>query len=926
MASAMNGTRLDDSATAAVHSGLITVFASAKATGDDAKGDLCDIAGIYQDVSVSGGGSGSGSASAYNSGTIDVTPKSTMTASNGDAMATATNAGGITVLASAVASGEDADADVSDVEGIHIKGNGSDTLTVEFHNSGSVLITATADAQADASGGDADADADEAAGVRIDDAGVLEGTLVNSGSIDVSAYASASGEEASADARAVGLRIQADGINATMRNEGIDARIMAFASATATGDDEPDLTAEATAVLFEDHSSERQEHGPGEGLLVNNSGMIWAGIGGLEEDDPEIVRATAIDTKDATHSTIHQEWKGEKHWGRIFGDVNIKEDETITVSDGLTKFNGVVNNWEEGNLVGEMTIIGTGDGERDPGALFLAMGDSHAPQQLAPQVNVDSFTQEAGATLWFEINAPEDDIPVGAGPSGGGDYIGQINGDDVSLDGDAVLRVVQPQVFPNAFTYEDVVTADNGTGAWDSLTSWTPLLDPTDVYNGDWGTGAGTSVDIDVYRVPFHLADLDGVGGYTDNTYAVGGGLEGGYPAVLAGTTPEDFDLPVGTLFTLNAEEYAHALNQLTGSIYAQGLWSITNSLDMFKRAENVRTKSGYWESPDRKLTFWLNGQLAWADVDGDENAPGFDHDRQSIHAGVDYLATDGLTIGAGIGYFAADLDFDEFGADMAYDGIQIGLYGEYEFSNWHVNVIGAYGDYDGSSKRNVNIDRVQDPMECGCIPDIGLDSVNKGSIGASAWLLSGEVGHTFEVGEQKQTEIAPYVGLTYQSGELDSFSESATGSASGSALKIDIDYDRVLGVDQIVGGIGEAGRAAQRPGPLRRRVRGRDELRRDLSCGPEGGVIEGRQIVLHRLAGIGRDIFHAPFMARHRTLLVGIRLNEARIDREALAADQTLGDYARDRRLEHLAQHVALPEPAMPVARESRVVRDTAV
>jgi hypothetical protein len=54
--------------------------------------------------------------------------------------------------------------------------------------------------------------------------------------------------------------------------------------------------------------------------------------------------------------------------------------------------------------------------------------------------------------------------------------------------------------------------------------------------------------------------------------------------------------------------------------------------------------------------------------------------------------------------------------------------------------------------------------------------------------------------------------------------------------------------------------------------------------------------------------------------------IDHASIDREALAADQPLGDAALHRRLEHLAQQIAVAKPPVPVLREGRVIRHRAV
>ena len=57
----------------------------------------------------------------------------------------------------------------------------------------------------------------------------------------------------------------------------------------------------------------------------------------------------------------------------------------------------------------------------------------------------------------------------------------------------------------------------------------------------------------------------------------------------------------------------------------------------------------------------------------------------------------------------------------------------------------------------------------------------------------------------------------------------------------LDIDDDRVLDIDQVIGRIAEEGLPAVRSGPARRWIGRRDELGPDLGGSPEGRVIENR-------------------------------------------------------------------------------------
>jgi hypothetical protein len=60
--------------------------------------------------------------------------------------------------------------------------------------------------------------------------------------------------------------------------------------------------------------------------------------------------------------------------------------------------------------------------------------------------------------------------------------------------------------------------------------------------------------------------------------------------------------------------------------------------------------------------------------------------------------------------------------------------------------------------------------------------------------------------------------------------------------------------------------------------------------------------------------------------LAVGVSLDHAGVHRKTLAAHQPLGHAARDRRLEQLAQQIAVAKAPVPVLREGRVIRYRAV
>jgi hypothetical protein len=112
---------------------------------------------------------------------------------------------------------------------------------------------------------------------------------------------------------------------------------------------------------------------------------------------------------------------------------------------------------------------------------------------------------------------------------------------------------------------------------------------------------------------------------------------------------------------------------------------------------------------------------------------------------------------------------------------------------------------------------------------------------------------------------------------------------------------------------------AAVRSRPTRRGVGGRHELRGDLGRGSESSVVEDSQILTNCSAGSFR---RKSFVAFDPLLPIGIGFDQARIDRESFSTNQPLLDTATQYALEHATKEVALPEPAMPVLGERRVIR----
>src|SRR5215471_4208501 len=142
----------------------------------------------------------------------------------------------------------------------------------------------------------------------------------------------------------------------------------------------------------------------------------------------------------------------------------------------------------------------------------------------------------------------------------------------------------------------------------------------------------------------------------------------------------------------------------------------------------------------------------------------------------------------------------------------------------------------------------------------------------------------------------------------------------SDGAGGLDIHDDADLDVDEIIVRIGEERWPAHRTGPLCGWIGRRDKLRRYLACRPKRRIVEGRQILLHGAAGALRIARLVPLRARDRSLLVGVRRDQARIDREPFTANQVGCNAGLNNALKHPPKCIASPEPLMTGTGKYRV------
>src|SRR5450631_4798958 len=101
--------------------------------------------------------------------------------------------------------------------------------------------------------------------------------------------------------------------------------------------------------------------------------------------------------------------------------------------------------------------------------------------------------------------------------------------------------------------------------------------------------------------------------------------------------------------------------------------------------------------------------------------------------------------------------------------------------------------------------------------------------------------------------------------------------------------------------------------GPLRRGVGWRDELRHNVAGRSPRRIVEGRQILLHRAARLLGITIPPPVLTCDRALLIGVGLDQARIDCKTFATNQTGRDARLDNPFEHAAENIPFTKTLVP-------------
>jgi outer membrane autotransporter protein len=778
--------------------GRVTANAHAVAKGDNLGQSSATAAGLLQSVNAIGGVA---SAEISNAGLLAAS--ATADAFGFTAIAAASAIGGSVTLSGA-------------------------SLSLSFSNSGTIQATAKANANSFVDNSMATAFGQKLIGSGLLD---LEDSTVSG---RINALADAFTEIGVADAQAIGFLVSGQGLTGNMR---ITGRINASALANAAGVGAlalasaiglvEDAGTGANAALFTNSGTVRAyAEAKGANAEARSTGVVITGTGPITYNNAgggiwagavingELQRGTAITTTglytfrggdddlaflaaggpatlnlsgndaDGTGYKLGNDYLSNLvksslatqsgRYGYIFGNIELGKLDTINVVDGYTIFDGVMT-------AGALNV-------RDDGVLALLINADVGPSA----VDVGSFDLASDGTLVFEL-----------GPStASGDYP-QISAATATVNGKAIA-MYQAGLYADSFRYEAVVSSGSAMTVADPDTGFVEVQDNSVLLDTRGEMVGDNQIDLVVNRVAFDQA----VSGLTQNQNAVAETIEDVYGDIDPNS---DFAGLVGSLFSLNADDYPEFLNQLTGAEYAQHLQSVLWSTRTINRLVTERMECsgatpGYMESSGlsadlgdgtsatatadapsmadtnacfepKRFAVWARGFGSWNSLDGDSEAPGFDEDQYGVIFGADYSFTEDWFAGLAGGYFNSNGDFDNWGkapgASIDYDGLQLALYGGYDNSVYYARGVVSYGNYDGDSHRYIQ--------------GVGVTSSSGGGVGGvggaggsaidpagdpSSDVISfyGETGYRFALAEE--THIAPFLGLSLAHADLDGFTE----------------------------------------------------------------------------------------------------------------------------------------------------------
>ncbi|NMG43282.1 autotransporter domain-containing protein [Aromatoleum toluvorans] len=171
-------------------------------------------------------------------------------------------------------------------------------------------------------------------------------------------------------------------------------------------------------------------------------------------------------------------------------------------------------------------------------------------------------------------------------------------------------------------------------------------------------------------------------------------------------------------------------------------------------------------------LGAWARGQSGrnvWASLGGgrlkyssSEAIPGASGDPYDLAVGVDTWVTPSLSVGAALGLATLEADFARDGGDYEQREQTVAVYAGYRSGPLHATAVGAFGNIDYDTRRDVTLGAAQRTM--------------KGSTSGTNVSLGLQAGYDFSAGALRH---GPTAGVHVQQVEVDGFAEKGQSSTT---------------------------------------------------------------------------------------------------------------------------------------------------
>lgn len=577
----------------------------------------------------------------------------------------------------------------------------------------------------------------------------IGGTLSNAGTIAVSAVSNGT-TVIGRSAAAVGIDLTTRENELTITNSGsllVDALVSSGEEVEAVGIRLTEQEVSATTTTVGPTGTQVGSLSiPGQTTIVN-SGVIR--VRESSDNGATWQRGTAIDTRLAMLPVVIELRGGSD----IYGNIAIDGDDSITVMNGETRLDGIVN--ADGARLGSLTVA-------SGGTLFLTdpRGSTNTAYDGPAAVNVSTFTVASGGVLAVNLPGSVDRAEAEASYP-------RISAGTVNLTG-ATLEL-RPVPGPNAFyadsyTFDNLIDADVRNGQFSAcrIVGGGPLLGLTCAYD------AANNVDLTFTRTAF-----DALSGLTENQQAAGSGIEAVYgPNLAAPLVPV-----VQALFGLDARAYAQALEQLGGSEYASTLQSFgtlgTRVNGMVNRGIDCASAGRPlgWRACRGAYSVWGQAAISEGSKDGKAEAGPVASSGWLGMVGVDAAIGEVGAVGFSAGTLNHDLSFSRTGARFDLDGTSIGAHALVDSGAFYLRGMLTYTDLEGGSQRRLSFGAISGGVS--------------GDVDGRIWALGGEAGARIAAGA---STFMPFVRADRVSATLEGVGEVGT---PGVRLAVDDSSER---------------------------------------------------------------------------------------------------------------------------------------